>query len=81
MTLQEIGDELKSLRDQEQARMKNWRPIRIAAAFCGIVCVLAGIGLLVFSVVYAGRPSEALQTAVMFIMLSLSMSLLGAALR
>jgi len=81
MTLQEIENELKSLREQEQARRKNWRLIRRSAAICAIVFLLGGVGFLAFSIAYSNIRVEPFQTAMMFIMLSLNMSLLGAALR
>jgi hypothetical protein len=81
MTLQEIENELKSLREQEEARKKNWGAIRKAAAFCGILFILGGTGLLVFSLAYPNSRHETSQTAIMFIMLTLPMSLLAAALR
>jgi len=88
MTQQEIENELKSLREQvsrcqqlEEARRRNWRPIRKGAAICGVVFVLGGIGLLVFSAIYPDVRHETLQSAIMFVLLSIPMSLLGAALR
>jgi hypothetical protein len=81
MTLQEIENELTRLREQEQARQKNWRSLRRGAAVCAIVFLLGGIGFLAFSMAYSDTRVEPFQTAIMFIMLSLTMSLLGAALR
>jgi hypothetical protein len=81
MTQQEIEDELKSFREQEQARRKNWRSIRRSAAFGAIVFVAGGIGLLAFSVAFPGTRHETFSAAMMFIMLSLPMSLLSQALR
>jgi cytochrome c biogenesis protein CcdA len=81
MTQQEIENELLSLRGQEEARKKNWRSIRTSAAFGAAVFLLGGMGFLIFSAVYPDSRHEMLQTAIMFIMLSLPMSLLGAALR
>ncbi len=81
MTQQEIEDELKGLREREQARRKNWRSIRRSAAFCAIVFVMGGVGFLAFSIAYPGTRHETLPAAVMFLMLSLPMSLLGSALR
>ena len=81
MTQQEIEDELKSFREQEQARRKNWHSIRRSAAFGVIVFVTGGIGLLAFSVASPGARHETFSAAMMFIMLSLPMSLLSQALR
>ncbi len=81
MTQQEIEDELKCLREQEQARRKNWRSIRRSAAFCAIVFVICGIGFLAFSIAYPGTRHETFSGAIMFIMLSLPLSLLSSALR
>jgi hypothetical protein len=80
MTQQEIENELKSLRAQEEARQRNWRSIRKTAAFSALAFILGGVGCLIFSVAYGGQH-QTLQTAVMFILLSLPMSLIGAALR
>jgi hypothetical protein len=81
MTQQEIEDELKSLREQEQARRKNWRPIRRSAAIGAAVFLLAGIGLFVFSFAYQNLRHETFPGAMMFLILSLNMSLLSQALR
>ena len=81
MTQQEIEDELKSLREREQARRKNWRSIRRSAVFCGIVSVIGGLGILAFSIAYPGTRHETLLAAMMFLMLSAPMSLLSSALR
>jgi len=81
MTPQEIETQLKTLLAQEQARQNNWRKLRMAATFCAIVFVLGGFGFLVFSIANPGNGRQTLQTAMFFIMLSLPMSLLGAALR
>jgi hypothetical protein len=79
MTQQEIEDELKSLREQEQARRKNWRSIRRSAALISAVFLIAGIGFFAFSIAYPNTGM--LQTAMMFIMLSLPTTLLSSALR
>jgi hypothetical protein len=81
MTQQEIEDELKSLREQEQARRNNWRSIRKSAAFGAIVFVLGGIGLLGLSIAFPSIRHETFSAAMTFIMLSLPMSLLSQALR
>lgn len=79
MTQQEIEDELKSLREQEQARRKNWRSIRRSAALISAVFLIAGIGFFAFSIAYPNAGM--LQTAMMFLMLSLPTTLLSSALR
>jgi polyferredoxin len=81
MTQQEIENELKSLRAQEQARRDNWRSIRRGVAVCAIVFLLGGVAFLAFAITSSNTRIEPFQTAIMFIMLSLNMSLLGAALR
>ena len=81
VTQQEIEAELKSLREQEQARRKRWRGISRTAAFCAIVFVLGGTGFLVFSVAYPGTRHDTLSAAVTFLMLSMPMTLLSSALR
>ncbi len=88
MTPQEIEKELKSLREQvlkqqqqEEARRRNWRSIAKGAGICGLVFILGGIGFLAYSIVHSDTRVEPLQTALMFIMLSLPMSFLGTALR
>ena len=78
MTQQEIEDELKSLREQEQVRRKNWESVRKSAMFGSIVYLIGGIGLLAFSIVYPGH--ETFQIAIMLAMLSLPFSLLRRAL-
>jgi uncharacterized membrane protein len=81
MTQQEIEEELRSLLEQEQARRKNWRSIRRSATICAIVFVIGGIGLLAFSIAYPSTRHETFAGAMMFVMLSLPMSLLSQALR
>lgn len=81
MTQQEIENELKSLRELEEARKKNWRSIRNAALINAIAFALTGVGFVVFSVAYPKGGHETIQTAMIFIMLSLPMSLLAGALR
>jgi asparagine N-glycosylation enzyme membrane subunit Stt3 len=81
MTQQEIEDELKSLREREQARQKNWRSIRRSAVFCATVFLMGGFGFLAFSIAYPGARHEAVLLALIFIVLSLPMSLLRSALR
>jgi hypothetical protein len=88
MTLQEIENELKSLREQvlqqqrqEEARRSNWRGVRKGVAICGLLFICGGIGLLAFSIAHSDTRIEPFQAAITFIMLSLPMSLLGAALR
>lgn len=81
MTLQEIEDELKSLREQEQGRRKNWHSLRRGATFCAIVFLLTGGGFLAFSIAVSNTRVEPFQTAMMFMMLSLTMSILAQALR
>lgn len=61
MTLPEIENELKSLRMQEEARKKNWSTIRKGAAISGVLLLLAGIGLLGFSVAYSNTRVEPFQ--------------------
>jgi hypothetical protein len=86
MTQQEIENELKSLRELEEARKKNWRSIRKAALFVAVLFVLLGGGLLVFSIAYTDSRPEALQTGIMFfgwsvLLSSFPLSLLAGALR
>lgn len=81
MTQEEIENELKSFREQEQARRKNWRPIRISASICALVFLMGAAGLLAFSLAYPGARQEMVTAAIMLVMLSLPMSLLAAALR
>ena len=81
MTQQEIEDELKGLREREQARRKNWRSIRRSAVFCGIASLMGGCGFLAFSIAYPGIRHEGVLLALIFIMLSVPMSLLRSALR
>jgi fatty acid desaturase len=81
MTQQEIEDELKSLREREQARQKNWRSIRRSAVFCAIAFLMGGWGFLAFSIAYPGIQHEAVLLALIFMMLSVPMILLRSALR
>ena len=86
MTQQEIENELKSLRELEEARKKNFRSIRKAALIVAVQYLLLGGGLLVFSVFYTGSRPETLQTGIMFfgwsvLFLSFPLSLLAGALR
>lgn len=88
MTQQEIETELRSLREQllqqqrlEETRGKNWRSIRSAAAICGLVFLSGAIGFFVYSLTNPRDHHEMFLIALMFVMLSLPVSLLGAALR
>jgi|HubBroStandDraft_1064217.scaffolds.fasta_scaffold128376_2 hypothetical protein len=81
MTQQEIEDELKSLRELEQERRKRWRSLSRTAALCAIVFVLAGAGFFAFSVAYPGTRHDTFSAAMIFLMLSLPMTLLSSALR
>ncbi len=80
MTLEEIENELKSLRAQEQARQKNWRPIRRGARFIAIVYLLGAVGLLVFSIIHPTNAMSHLLFTIL-ILASLTMSFLANALR
>ena len=79
--LKSLRNELKSLGELEEARKKNWRSIRSAALISAIAFAFTGVGFVVFSVAYPKGGHETIQTAMMFIMLSLPMSLLAGALR
>jgi hypothetical protein len=81
MTQQEIENELKSLRQQEQERRKRWHSISRAAGLCAVVFILGGIVFLGLSIAYPGNRHDTMPAAIMFLMLSLPMSLLGSALR
>jgi hypothetical protein len=63
MTQQEIENELKSLRESEEARKKNFRSIRNAALVSSITFVLCGLGLVVYSAAYPKGWQEAMLMA------------------
>jgi hypothetical protein len=92
MTLQEIENELTSLREQvlqqqqqEEARRKNWRSISKSATILAVMLCAGALGLLVvgFALDF-GSPSSSTRffgsLAPMLIFVSLPLSLLRAAL-
>ena len=62
MTPQEMDTEIASLRKtvsmlqrKDEARQKNWRALRFAAGFVGVLYILGSLGLLITGIVMS-RP-------------------------
>jgi hypothetical protein len=88
VTQAEIEDELKRLRDLHEARRRNWRSIGTAARILG--GLLGGAGLIFAAIGFTISPSLVsgpaqkfafLQFGLMFVLASLPLGLLAAALR
>jgi len=77
MTQQEIEDELKSLRELR----KKWRSISKTAGLIAIVFWIGGAGFFAFSIAYPSTRHDTFSAAMIFLMLSLPMTLLSTALR
>jgi hypothetical protein len=82
MTPEEIEAAFDRIRRIDEARQKNWRSIRRAAAFCAGLFVLGGLGFQIAALVgYAGNQGHVLQqVAAVFVLMSAPLTLLRAAL-